>query len=136
MSSPLPKTPADPSGGSNDCHYRPETGLFRLCPNINAPKAYAWGDARFLGLGFLSFITIVLVEIFGSPFLRNASIIMGLLVGMIVAGAAGYVDPSSITSAPAVTFLWVKTFKLRIYGPAILPSMAVYVALALEAIGE
>lgn len=61
---------------------------------------------------------------------------MGLLVGMIVAGAAGYVDPSSISSAPAVTFLWVKTFKLRIYGPAILPSMAVYVALALEAIGE
>jgi xanthine/uracil permease len=123
-------------GGSNDCHLRPDTGIFALCPTIYAPKPYVWGNARFLGLGFASFITIVLVEIFGSPFLRNASIICGLVVGMIIAGAAGYVDSSSIKTAPAVTFLWVKTFKLRIYGPAVLPSMAVYIALALEAIGE
>lgn len=34
------------------------------------------------------------------------------------------------------SFLWVKTFKLSIYGPAILPLMAVYIALAMEAIGE
>lgn len=25
-------------GGSNDCQYRPETGIFTLCPTINAPK--------------------------------------------------------------------------------------------------
>lgn len=55
---------------------------------------------------------------------------------MIVAGAAGYVEPSSITTSPAITFLWVKRFKLKVYGPAILPGMAVYIALAMEAIGE
>ena len=48
-------------GGSNDCHLRPETGFFRLCPNIAAPKAALWGSPQFMGLGFLSFITIVLV---------------------------------------------------------------------------
>ncbi|KAG8703466.1 hypothetical protein FRC08_002830 [Ceratobasidium sp. 394] len=47
------------------------------------------GSPEFIGLGFLSFITIVLVELFGSPFLKNASIVVGLLVGSIVAGAAG-----------------------------------------------
>ena len=73
---------------------------------------------------------------FGSPFMRNASIIIGLIVGMIVAGATGYVDSSSIDRAPAVTFLWVKRFKLGVYGPAVLPSLAVYVVLAMEAIGD
>jgi xanthine/uracil permease len=95
-----------------------------------------WGSAEYIGLGFLSFITIVIVEMFGSPFMRNASIIIGLVVGMIVAGATGYVDSSSIDTAPAVTFLWVKRFKLGVYGPAVLPSLAVYVVLAMEAIGD
>lgn len=57
---------------------------------------------------------------------------MGLVVGMIVAGGAGYVDGSSIKSAPVATFFWVHTFKLRIYAPAILPMMAVYVSLTME----
>lgn len=64
--------------------------------------------------------------------MRNASIIMGLIVGMIVAGGAGYVDGSSIKSAPVATFFWVHTFKLRVYAPAILPMMAVYVSLTME----
>lgn len=68
--------------------------------------------------------------------MRNASIIIGLIVGMIVAGATGYVDSSSIDRAPAITFLWVKRFKLGVYGPAVLPSLAVYVVLAMEAIGD
>lgn len=64
--------------------------------------------------------------------MRNASIIMGLVVGMIVAGGAGYVDGASIKSAPPITFFWVHTFKLRVYAPAILPMMAVYVSLTME----
>ncbi|KAL7414494.1 xanthine uracil permease [Mrakia frigida] len=123
-------------GSSNDCHLRPETGFFALCPNINAPNAAKWGSPQFIGLGFLSFMTIVLTEIFGSPFLRNASIIVGLVVGMIVAGPTGYVDGSRLAASPAITFLWTTTFKLSIYGPAILPMFAVYISLAMEAIGD
>lgn len=66
---------ADWAGGSNDCHTRPETGFFALCPNVIAPKAALWGSPQFLGLGFFSFMTIILVEIFGSPFMRNSSIV-------------------------------------------------------------
>lgn len=124
-------------GGANDCHLRPdEPSIFHLCPTIFAKGARQWGSPEYLGLGFLSFVTIILVEIFGSPFMRNASIIMGLIVGMIVAGATGYVDATNIKTSPAITFLWVKRFKLGVYGPAILPSMAVYVVLAMEAIGD
>jgi hypothetical protein len=49
-------------GGSNDCHYRPDTGIFELCPTIFAPNAAKWGSPQFIGLGFLSFITIVIVS--------------------------------------------------------------------------
>lgn len=51
-------------------------------------------------------MAIILTEIFGSPFLKNISIIVGLAVGCIVAGGAGYFDGSSIKSAPGITFLW------------------------------
>ncbi|KAM0753435.1 xanthine/uracil permease [Meredithblackwellia eburnea MCA 4105] len=123
-------------GGSGSCYGHPTSGIFELCPTIYAPKPLAWGDARFIGLGFLSYVTIILLEFFGSPAMKSASIIIGLIVGCIVAGPTGYIDGSSIKSAPAITFLWVKTFPLKVYAPAILPMMAVYIALAMEATGD
>ena len=36
---------------------------------------------------------------------------------------------------PIATFFWVQTFPLKIYAPAILPMMAVYVSLAMEVMG-
>ncbi|KPV72973.1 uncharacterized protein RHOBADRAFT_17422 [Rhodotorula graminis WP1] len=123
-------------GGSGACRSRPAEGLFALCPSINAPHPLPWGSAEFLGLGFLSFMTIIIIEFVGSPAMRSASIILGLAVGCLVAGPLGYIDSSSIRTAPAITFLWVETFPLKIYGPAILPMLAVYISLAMEAIGD
>jgi uracil-xanthine permease len=127
---------ADWGGGSNGCQTRPTSGIYQLCPTVGAPHALPWGSPQFIGLGFLSFVSIILTELFGSPFLKNASIIVGLAVGCIVAGAAGYIDGSTITSAPAITFLWVHRFKINVYPPAILPMLAVYVSVAMEAIGD
>ncbi|KDE06871.1 hypothetical protein MVLG_02906 [Microbotryum lychnidis-dioicae p1A1 Lamole] len=123
-------------GGSGNCHTRPETGFFALCPNITAPRAYQWGNPRFLGLGLFSFLTIIFLEFFGSPAMRSGSIILGLVVGCIVAGPLGYIDGSSITQAPVATFLWNETFPLKVHGPSILPLMAVYISLAMEATGD
>ncbi|THV02387.1 Xanthine/uracil permease [Dendrothele bispora CBS 962.96] len=123
-------------GGSNDCANSPTSGFFQLCPNINAPRPLPWGSPEFIGLGFLSFVSIILTEMFGSPFLKNISIIVGLAIGCIFAGGFGYIDGSSIKTAPAITFLWVHTFKIGVYPPAILPMFAVYISLAMEAIGD
>ena len=38
--------------------------------------------------------------------------------------------------APAASFIWVHTFPLKVYGPLILPLLAVYIVLAMEAIGD
>lgn len=123
-------------GGSGLCSSRPTEGFFTLCPDITAPHALPWGSAEFIGLGFAVFLTILLCERFGSPIMKSTSVIIGLLVGCIIAGACGYFSAAGIDSAPAVSFIWVKTFKLAIYGPLVLPIMAVYVICACEATGD
>ncbi|KAG5727462.1 Purine permease [Termitomyces sp. T112] len=123
-------------GGSNGCINGTPGTYNELCPTIYAPRPLPWGSPEFIGLGFLSFISIILTEIFGSPFLKNISVIIGLVTGCIVAGGTGYIDGSSIKSAPGITFLWVHRFKIGVYPPAILPMLAVYVSLAMEAIGD
>ncbi|KAF2801371.1 Xanthine/uracil permease [Mytilinidion resinicola] len=124
------------AGGSNDCASRPTSGIFQLCPTIYAPHALPWGSAQFIGLGFLVFLTIILCERFGSPIMKSTAVVIGLLVGCIVAAACGYFDRSSIDSSPAASFIWVHTFKLSVYGPIVLPLLAVYIVLAMEAIGD
>lgn len=95
-----------------------------------------WGSAEFIGLGFLVYVTIIIAERFGSPIMKSCAVIVGLLIGCIVAAACGYFSKTNIDSAPAVTFIWVHTFKLRVYGPAVLPFLAVYIVLMMEAIGD
>ena len=82
------------------------------------------------------FVTILILERFGSPIMKSASVIGGLLVGSIIAAACGYFDSSGIASAPAASFIWVHTFPLSLYGPLVLPVMILYVICACEAIGD
>ncbi|CZT19529.1 probable xanthine/uracil permeases [Ramularia collo-cygni] len=124
------------AGGSGDCMARPETGLYRLCPDINAPHPLPWGSAEFIGLGFLVFLTIILCERFGAPIMKSCAVVIGLLVGCIVAAACGYFDRSGIDAAPVASFVWVYTFKLSVYGPIVLPLLAVYIVLTMETIGD
>ncbi|PWN90148.1 Xanthine/uracil permease [Acaromyces ingoldii] len=124
-------------GGANDCASRPASGLFALCPMVGAPHALPWGSREFLGLGLFSFLTIVVVEIWGSPAMRSASVVIGLIFPTLVLGIPlHYTSRSSIDAAPAITFLWTTTFPLKVYGPAVLPLLAVYCSLMSEAIGD
>ena len=126
---------ADWAGGNSDCMSHPD-GLFALCPNINAPHALPWGSAEFIGLGFSVFVTIVICERWGAPIMRSCAVIVGLLVGCIIAAACGYFSHDGIDVAPAATFIWVHTFKLSIYGPAVLPLLALYAVCMMESIGD
>lgn len=127
----------DWAGGAGSCMSNAAAGgSAALCPSATAPHALPWGSAEFIGLGFLVFLTIILCERFGSPIMRTCSVAVGLLVGCIVAAACGYFDPSSINEAPVASFIWVKTFPLKIYSPLILPFLALYITLMMEAIGD
>ena len=126
----------DWAGGAGLCISRPTTGPFTVCPQVGAPHALPWGSAEFIGLGFSVFVTILLCERFGSPIMKSCAVVLGLLVGCIIAAGTGYFDRSGIDAAPAVSFIWVKTFPLSVYGPIVLPLLAVYIVLMMEAIGD
>ncbi|KAH3900851.1 nucleobase:cation symporter-2 family protein [Saccharomycodes ludwigii] len=106
------------------------------CPSEGAPMAAHWGAARLIGLGFLVFFAIIMCEKYGSPIMKSCAVIVGLIVGCIVAAACGYFDRSTVTEAPKATFIWVHTFKLTVYGPAVLPFLVVYIVIAQECIGD
>ncbi|KAK5993002.1 Uric acid-xanthine permease [Cladobotryum mycophilum] len=124
-------------GGSGPCSSpAPGDALFAVCPHAGAPHALPWGSPEFLGLGFSVFVTIMICERFGSPIMKSTSVVIGLLTGCIVAAACGYFDHSGIDSAPVASFIWVHTFPLSVYGPLVLPVMAVFIVCATEAIGD
>jgi uric acid-xanthine permease len=121
------------AGGSGPCM----SDHTMLCPSNNAPVTkHLWGSAPLIGLGFSAFITIIICELFGSPFIKSASVFIGLVVGMIIAGATGYFDKSTIDSAPAFTFLWVKTFPLSLRGQLVLPMLAAWSVICAETVAN
>ncbi|KAI9493448.1 permease family-domain-containing protein [Zychaea mexicana] len=124
------------AGGSGPCMSRPESGDFALCPTVYAPNAQKWGSPVNFALGASVFFTIIVLELVGSVFLKNISVVVGLLFGCIIAAGIGMFDSSDIAAAPAATFLWVKTFKLSIYGPGVIPFLFVYLDMTIECLGD
>jgi len=107
-----------------------------LCPSNTGKHALPWGSAQFIGLGFSVWISIIIIERFGAPIMKSCAVVLGLVVGIIISVGAGYFDNSPITAAPAATFIWVKTFPLTVSGPIVLPFLAVFLILMMEAIGD
>jgi uracil-xanthine permease len=95
----------------------------------------------YIGLGFSVFLIFLIVEIFGSPFMRNTMVIWGLLGGYAISAMATYegdrfVTADRIKSSSAFTFLWVETFPISIYGPAIIPILFAFMVTAMETMGD
>jgi xanthine/uracil permease len=90
------------------------------------------GDPKLIGLGFSVFVTIIIVELFGSPLMRSASVVFGLAVGCTISGAAGYWSRTNIDAAPVATFLWVHTFKLSVDGALVLPLLILFICEAVS----
>mmetsp|Transcript_3019 Transcript_3019/g.9250 ORF Transcript_3019/g.9250 Transcript_3019/m.9250 type:complete len:588 (+) Transcript_3019:50-1813(+) len=123
------------AGGAGPCK---EAALpfFERCPNVAAEKSFPWGDAHWIGLGFFVLAIIILVEIFGSPFLRNTQIMVGLIAGIILSAALNFLNQEAIDSAPWITFLWVRTFGISFYVPALIPVLIGYAVSTVETVGD
>jgi NCS2 family nucleobase:cation symporter-2 len=144
------------AGGSGSC----ATDHTLKC---SGPNPQYWGSGAYLGLGFSCFAVIVLLyvnvtassprrfitalsvsdvltstfsEIFGSAFMKSASVFIGLITGLVIAAATGYFNGSVISSAPAGTFLWLKTWPLHIRGQLVLPMIAAWAVIVAETIGN
>jgi len=101
-----------------------------------------FGSSEYIGLGFLTLSLILVFELFGSPFIRSCSIAFALMVGYIVSAVTtdrngdSYTSNEAIQEAPAILFLWTKTFPIGFYAPALLPTLIGYVVSTIETYGD
>eukprot|EP00978_Attheya_sp_CCMP212_P045334 scaffold342680_cov57-Attheya_sp.AAC.1 len=107
----------------------------------NGEVNLGFGSAEFIGLGFSVMCALVVIEIFGSTFMKNTNVFLALLFGYFVAAVsdyqgAPYVDSSKIESADPITFLWVYTFPLGFYGPAVIPLLIAFLVTTVETVGD
>ena len=100
-----------------------------------------YGSAQYIGLGFSVLAFLVFIELFGSVFMKNCNVILALLFGYMIAGlsdfeGSSYVDTSTIKSAVPITFLWVETFPIGFYAPAVIPLLVAYIVTTIETVGD
>jgi NCS2 family nucleobase:cation symporter-2 len=100
-----------------------------------------YGKSQYVGLGFVVLVSLVFIELFGSVFMKNCNVIVGLLIGYFVAAITNYdglsyVNSDNIAAAKSVTFLWVETFPLSFYGPAVVPLVVAYLVTTVETVGD
>ncbi|KAG1674137.1 hypothetical protein FOA52_015768 [Chlamydomonas sp. UWO 241] len=113
----------------------------KLCTDVG-DSHLPYASPAYIGLGFFVLTVTVFLELFGSPFLRSAQVAIGLLIGYALAAGTSdingdkYVNTSKIDSAPVITFLWVKTFPIGFYAPAILPVLIGFLVSGVESIGD
>lgn len=117
-------------GGGSDCY--PDA----LCNSAKPSHAHVWGSGQWVGLGFSVIVAIMFCDRFGAPIMKSCSIVIGLLTGCIIAGATGYFQHESIDAASSGQFNWVRPFPLKLYGPIVLPILAVYITCTVESIGD
>ncbi|MCO5600241.1 hypothetical protein L7F22_054351 [Adiantum nelumboides] len=67
----------------------------------NGDVVLPFGHRYYLGLGFVVFITFILVELFGSPFMKNTQVILALVISMVIAALTHATDCKD-NCAPAV----------------------------------
>jgi NCS2 family nucleobase:cation symporter-2 len=66
-------------GGGANCYPPKEGGVCMGNGFVKLP----FGNAEYVGMGFLVFASIIAFEIFGSPFMRNGSVFLALILGCV-----------------------------------------------------
>lgn len=112
---------------------------FPTCANGETSEFY--GAPQYIGLGFSVMAFLVFIELFGSVFMKNCNVILALLFGYMVAGLSSldgnsYVNTSAIKNAEPITFLWVETFPIGFYWPAVIPLLIAYIVTTIETVGD
>lgn len=104
-----------------------------------------YGATEYIGLGFSVMAFLVVIELFGSVFMKNCNVVLALLFGYFVAGISRYdsggeslkyVLSDKIVNAEPFTFLWVETFPLGFYAPAVIPLLIAYLVTTVETVGD
>lgn len=95
-----------------------------------------FGDVHNWIVGSITLLTCLLCQVFGRGFFRSLSVLMGLIVGYIVALFMGMVDYSALDGIGIISLPTLLPFKPEFHAGAILSVIAIYMVSATETIGD
>jgi len=117
-------------------------------PSVNCVAgavSLPYGSPEYIGLGFSVMCFLLIIELFGSVFMKNCNVVLALLFGYFVAAVSRYDDgtelkkyvlPDNIKNAEVIDFLWTTSFKLGVYAPAMVPMLIAYLVTTVETVGD
>ncbi len=95
-----------------------------------------FGRPLYLGVALLVLVAILLIAKFARGFLRNISVLLGLVVGMAVAMALGEVDFGHLGAASWLALVYPFQFGLPTFDPVAIATMCVVmVVVMIESLG-
>jgi uric acid transporter len=95
-----------------------------------------YGRPLYLGIAFLVLVSILLITRFGRGFVRNISVLLGLVIGMIIAALLGQVDFSRLSDTAWLAIVTPFHYGLPIFDPIACATMCVVmVVVMIESLG-
>lgn len=94
-----------------------------------------YGSARNIMLGFVVFAVILLLNRYGKGMVSNASILIGMALGYLIATALGMVSFSSVATAQWIQFPQIFRYGISFDVRYAIPFLAGYVVTVIETVG-
>ncbi|MBB3139186.1 uracil-xanthine permease family protein [Halomonas organivorans] len=101
--------------------------------NVNAPH---FGELQNWGVGLVTLVTVLLASQFGKGVVKLSAIIVGILVGYLIALPLGMVDFSSVASAEWIAVPRVMPFEMEFHSAAIVSLVVICVINSVQTIGD
>ncbi|WP_348816050.1 purine permease [Halomonas sp. H10-59] len=101
--------------------------------NVNAE---GFGDLINWGLGVLTLVTVLVASQFGRGVVKLSAIIIGMLVGYLVAIPLGMIDFSPVSNAPWLAVPELMPFEMEFHSAAIISMVVICVINSVQTIGD
>jgi len=113
-----------------------KTGVISMGGGAVAVKNGTFGDPKNIGVSILVLATIIFFNRSKNPYLRMASVVIGLVLGYVVALFLGMVSPLNLANvpiiAPPIPFRYGMNFSFT----AFIPFILLYLITTIETIGD
>jgi len=108
-------------------------GINWAAGGVGNPK---YGRPLYLGVAFFVLLSILLITRFGRGFVRNISVLLGLIIGTIVAALLGQVDFSRMSDSAWFAVVMPFSYGMPIFDPIACTTMCVVmVVVMIESLG-
>ncbi|OKH28321.1 uracil-xanthine permease family protein [Chroogloeocystis siderophila] len=113
-----------------------KTAIISIGGGVVAQRNNTFGSPQSLGVAALVLITIIVLNISKNPILRMSSVVIGLIIGYVVASFLGMVNFSGLQGLPVIAAPIPFRYGLSFNFAAFIPFILLYLITTIESIGD